>query len=770
MSRATLVAMGALIRVAILGPSSERLAYLTFWPTVMVASLLGGVPGGATAVILAAIFAHVVFVPLRDVADWLGLAVFLLGGGFIVGVTELFLRSRLQALAAIESQAVKSHLAAIVESSADPIISKNLDGTILSWNTAATELFGYDAAEIIGRPITVLIPPGLQAEESEIIARLKKGDRIEHHETTRVARGGRVIDVALTISPIRDNRGAIVGASKIIRDISGQKRAEQSLRAAQERFELATGTTGVGVWEWNVQKNVVAWNAQMFSIYGVAPTPDGVVGYDVWTSTVFPEDLLRQEELLRVHASQGSGSRREFRIRRADTNEIRVIEAVQTLRYDAQGEFESFIGTNLDVIESRQAELALRSSQDYLRRAADAARLTYVQFDLKKNRVQLAQNFQQVVGYQPRTPPEGGVLEGARAGLLSHVAEPDKPMVSAMFDDIFKGLGGKHRFRVIGDDGATRWFESVSGREECEGDSNRVFATLLDITSLVEGQTALEAARAKADEILASIGDGFFALDSQWRFSYFNPRVEKMVGKKSDDVIGQPFFDVFPMAKGTQVHENFRRVIAENQALQFETISPVIKRWIAFSVYPTREGGVSVYLQDVERQKEAENALIAAKAEAERANRAKSKFLASASHDLRQPVQSLVLLQSLIERQVKENPKAVATTKLMKQALGGLNGLLTAILDISRLEAGVVQADPQQIDIGGLLGRLASEYEAKAAAKGLQLRLAPNSTSNPRRSITPGARVAQFHRECASLHPRGRSAHRRPPSRRACPD
>jgi len=726
-SGSLLVLVGALVRVAILGPGSERLAYLTFWPAVMVAALVGGVPAGATAVILSAILAHAVFAPLRDLADWLGLGVFLICGGFIVGVTELFLRSRLQALASLETQAVKSHLAAIVESSADPILSKDLDGTILSWNAAASRLFGYDAHEIIGQPITLLIPPDLVAEESEIIAKLKSGERIEHYETTRLAKGGRVVDVALTISPIRDQSGAVVGASKIIRDISEKKRAEQGLRAAQQRVEIATETTGVGVWEWNVQTNLLIWDAQMFRIYGVAPTPDGVVGYEVWASAVLPEDLPQQEEMLRVRANQDGVRRREFRIRRKENNEVRVIEAVETLRYDGKGDVESFVGTNLDVTESRRAEQALRSSQDHLRLAADAARLTHVEFDLQNRRVQLAGNFERVVGYKPRTPPEGGVFEGARVGLLSHVAEPDKPTVSAMFDDVFAGVGGKHKFRVIGDDGAMRWFESVSGPDhEREGKATRVFATLLDITSLVEGQTALESAKAKADEILASIGDGFYALDSQWRISYFNPRAEEMLGKKSVDLIGRPFFDVFPMVKGTQVHTNYKRVVDENRALKFEVMSPIIKRWVAFSVYPTREGGISVYFQDVEQQKAAEKALVGAKAEAERANLAKSKFLASASHDLRQPVQSLVLLQSLVERQVKDNPKAIATIQLMKQALGGLNGLLTAILDISRLDAGVVNAAPQTVDLGALLGRLASEYGANAEAKGLRLRWVPN--------------------------------------------
>ncbi|MGH8288047.1 MAG: ATP-binding protein [Steroidobacteraceae bacterium] len=126
-------------------------------------------------------------------------------------------------------------LAAIIESSNDAIISKTLDGIVTSWNPAAVQLFGYEPAEIIGKPITSIIPPELHGEEAEFLARLRRGERIEHRETVRIAKDGRSIEVALTISPIQDESGAIIGASKIARDIAAQKRAERALREADRR-------------------------------------------------------------------------------------------------------------------------------------------------------------------------------------------------------------------------------------------------------------------------------------------------------------------------------------------------------------------------------------------------------------------------------------------------------------------------------------------------------------------------------------------------------
>jgi PAS domain S-box-containing protein len=136
----------------------------------------------------------------------------------------------------------RAWLAAIVESSEDAIVSKTLAGLVTSWNPGAARLFGYEAEEIMGQPITTIIPPELHYEELEVLARLRRGEQLKHFETVRLAKDGRRIDVSLTVSPIRDETGEIVGASKIARDISEHKQAERLLREADRRKDefLAT--------------------------------------------------------------------------------------------------------------------------------------------------------------------------------------------------------------------------------------------------------------------------------------------------------------------------------------------------------------------------------------------------------------------------------------------------------------------------------------------------------------------------------------------------
>ena len=129
-------------------------------------------------------------------------------------------------------------LASIIESSNDGIISKTIDGTVTSWNAGAERIFGYTASEMVGRPISVLCLEEAN-ELPTILQRIKSGETIEHYETVRRSKSGALIHVSLTVSPVKDNLGRIVGASKIARDITERKNAEESLRQSEQKAREA---------------------------------------------------------------------------------------------------------------------------------------------------------------------------------------------------------------------------------------------------------------------------------------------------------------------------------------------------------------------------------------------------------------------------------------------------------------------------------------------------------------------------------------------------
>ena len=121
---------------------------------------------------------------------------------------------------------VSALLAAIVDSSDDAIVSKTLEGIITSWNHGAEKIFGYSAAEAIGQHITFIIPPERHSEEDDVLAQIRRGEKVDHFETIRQTKDGRKVEISLTVSPVRDARGRIVGASKVARDITIRKQAD----------------------------------------------------------------------------------------------------------------------------------------------------------------------------------------------------------------------------------------------------------------------------------------------------------------------------------------------------------------------------------------------------------------------------------------------------------------------------------------------------------------------------------------------------------------
>jgi PAS domain S-box-containing protein len=183
-------------------------------------------------------------------------------------------------------------LAAIVDSSDDAIVSKDLNGIITSWNEAARRTFGYTAEEIVGKPILLLIPEELRFEEEEILRKIKAGERIEHYETVRMRKGGEKFPISLTISPVKDSTGRVVGASKIARDLSDRKLSDNS------RFRLAAivDSADDAIISKDLNGIIESWNQGAQRMYGY--TSEEMIGQPVLR--LIPKELhYEEDEILR---------------------------------------------------------------------------------------------------------------------------------------------------------------------------------------------------------------------------------------------------------------------------------------------------------------------------------------------------------------------------------------------------------------------------------------------------------------------------------------
>jgi len=522
-------------------------------------------------------------------------------GGIVVGAQDI--------AASREAEAIATHLASLVTSSREAIISTNRDWTVSSWNAAATKLLGYSAEDILGQPITRIIPQHLLEREKWISQRVIAGEGVDDFETRRMAKDGRLIDVSLTISPIKGASGGVIGACKVIHDISARKRTENALRESEAWLRLALKGARAAVWQYNIAEAEAIWSPEVAAMHELdAKTPPT---YANWLASLHPEDRPLAEGALRAALERRAPQyRAEYRVP-LPSGEARWVAALGHVDFGHDGAPLRVSGINLDITERKHSELALRQSRARLNLSANAARLTYANIDFRLQTVEVAENFAQVMGYTPLAPQGAATLAGAMASLLGHVAPIDRARVAHAFQRFLAGVGSERiEYRVIGDDGFQRW---IDGGWMLEFDHERrlasAFLTALDITAMVDVRDALSAAKAEAEE----------------------------------------------------------------------------------------------------------------------ADQAKSKFLAAASHDLRQPVQSLTLLLAIIKRMAADAPRIVEIAGMAEGAVASLNSLLSSILDISKLDAGVVAPVIESVNLELLISQLESEYASRAAEAGLRLRVAPQA-------------------------------------------
>jgi len=258
---------------------------------------------------------------------------------------------------------IRGLLAAIVASSDDAIISKNLDGVVTSWNKSAERIFGYTPEEAIGQHITLIIPRERHSEESDILARLRRGERVDHFHTVRRRKDGSLLDVSLTISPVRDSSGRVIGASKVARDITAQKQAEQALRESEQRFRVITDASPILVWMAGTDKLCYYFNKGWLDFVGRTLEQESGNG---WAENVHPEDFDR---CLQIYVSNFDLRRpfeMEYRMRH-HTGQYRWILDRGVPRYAPDGTFEGYVGGCLDIHDQKEAAEKIRIADDVTR-------------------------------------------------------------------------------------------------------------------------------------------------------------------------------------------------------------------------------------------------------------------------------------------------------------------------------------------------------------------------------------------------------------------
>jgi PAS domain S-box-containing protein len=253
-----------------------------------------------------------------------------------------------------EHSLVQQRLSAIVESSEDAIISKDLNGIVQSWNASAERIFGYKAEEMIGKHISVIAPPDRKEEISEILSRIARGESVQHFETKRIAKDGRILDVALTVSPVRNAFGQIMGASKIARDITEQKR----LSSLQERLAAIVQSSDDAIISHDLHGIIESWNGGAQRLFGY--TAQEIIGKPL--SVLAPPDRVDEMPSNLARIVRGESVDHYQTLRRTKDGRILTVSLTISPVRDSTGVIVGASKVIRDITEREQYERSLREA------------------------------------------------------------------------------------------------------------------------------------------------------------------------------------------------------------------------------------------------------------------------------------------------------------------------------------------------------------------------------------------------------------------------
>ncbi len=430
------------------------------------------------------------------------------------------------------AEEASARLAAIVNSSNDAIIGKDLIGIVTSWNPGAERMFGYSAKEMVGHSITRLIPLDRQAEEIEIIDGVKKGLNGQHFDTVRVAKNGNFIDIALTVSPIRDKTGKIVGASKVARDIGGRKQAEKALRGERDFISAVVDTVGSLVVVIDRQARIIRFNRYCEQLTGYSFAE--VQGQNLVNLLIMPEERkTTTAEFLNLCAGQFPNIFENHWVTKQGNP--RVIAWSNTALLDAEGKVEFVIGTGTDITERKRAMESLIDSEDRLRFVTDNARVGLVIVDRDRRYTYANNAYAEVLDLH-----ESRIVGQRMSEVLPGIYEQQ---IRPQLDRAFAGARVAYELRKP-ETGGDRHFAIKYEPTTVKGEVTLVIVVVTDITEIKRAEETQRATEARYRTLFDYAPNGIVIADPRSYYLDANASICEMLGYTRAELIGLHASDI----------------------------------------------------------------------------------------------------------------------------------------------------------------------------------------------------------------------------------
>jgi PAS domain S-box-containing protein len=633
-------------------------------------------------------------------------------------------------------------LAAIVESSDDAIISKDLDGTILTWNAGARHIFGYRAEEVIGQNIALLIPEDRRSEQAGIMEKVRKGEPVEHYEALRRRRDGTLLPVSLTISPLRDAAGNIVGASKIVRDITERKRVEEEVLKNRAKLESALASMTDAVFISDAQGRFIEFN-EAFATFHRFKSKDQcakhLAEYPGFLEVFLPNgEPAPLEQWAVPRALRGeTATNAEYTLRRKDTGETWVGSYTFAPIRDKDGLIVGSVVTGRDITKRKRTEEALQKQNRFIQTILDHAPIgfavntindgafQYVNarfeeiYGVPRDALRSVENFFDLVYADPL------YREELRARIMADVASGD-PTRMCWEDVAFTTRTGESKV--------------VTAVNIPLPDQNLMVSTVMDVTHRKRAEAALRESEERLRFALQRSHTGGWDLDLVDHTAHRTLEHDRIFGYQT--LLPQWTYEMFlervlPEDRG-EVDRRFREAIAAQTDWGFECRirrADAAVRWIWAAGGHQRDGQgkarrMAGIVQDITERKQAEEKVRLLNAELEQrviertaklraANEELEAFSYSVSHDLRAPLRHVHGFVEMLAQEAgtQLSEKGWRYLKTITDASKEMGELIDDLLAFSRM--GRVEMCETSVDLDTLVRKTLRDLEIATSSRNI---------------------------------------------------
>ena len=637
-----------------------------------------------------------------------------------------------------------SFLASIVESMDDAVIGKTLDGIIISWNAGAEKIYGYSANEVIGKPISVLIPPDHSDELPQILEKIRLGERVDRYETQRLRKDGRKIHVALTVSPIRNESMKIIGASTISTDITRLVQAKEAQRESEDKFRILFNSASDAIYIHDLEGHFFEVNQEACDMLGYT-----------------------RDELLKMTPK--------------DIDPIEIADQVP-------GRFEEVLRLGHAIFESSQmrrdgtiipVEMNVRAF-DYRGRKA----MLCIARDISE-RKHMDARIKELAKFPSENP--WPILRLGRDGTILYANQSSQSLLKLWNSGVNQRLPDGWKDLLLGsfDRG-----ESKNIEVKCDStiyslaivplvDAGYVNIYGMNVTERKKAERAQRESEQRLADIIDFLPDATFAVNRAGRVIAWNKSIEEMTGVPKGEMMGMkdyayavPFYgelrpiliDLIYMDR-KEIEEKYYFVLRKGDQLIAETYVPLLYGgkgaylWgIASPLYDSSGSivGAIESIRDITRYKLSEEELKKANqqleitiehaeqmtATAENANASKSEFLANMSHEIRTPMNAVIGLTGVLMEE-DLNPEQRVCVETIRNSGEALLAIINNILDLSKIEGGMEELELQPFDLHSTIEESLDLIAAIAAKKDLKLEYTTEN-GTPARILGDPTRLRQI--------------------------